>query len=191
MRTRARCWRNSALALWSLGGLVPSAACSAAVAGSAPDDSASSTPLARSAVGAHVREGDVGAAVHAAPRRRRRWPSPVRAESNFSYAQPPAPVFGTRISVSTSGGLERRLQEAGEALRDRQPPLAARTAHDQLGVERQQDRGRVGGRVAVGDRAADRPAVAHLRVADRAHRLGENRALGPQELVVVAGRGSE
>ena len=49
--TRARCCRNSALAAGSLGGLVPSAARSAALAGSEPEASASSTPCARTGVG--------------------------------------------------------------------------------------------------------------------------------------------
>ena len=54
-------------------------------------------------------------------------------------------------------------------------------------AERQHHRGQVGGRIAVGERAADRPAVAHLRVADHARgRRGDDRAVLLQERV---GRG--
>ena len=53
----------------------------------------------------------------------------------------------------------------------------SRSARDELGVEREQDRGEVGGRVAVRDRAADRAAVAHLWVADERGGLSDQRAV--------------
>jgi hypothetical protein len=80
---------------------------------------------------------------------------------------------------------ERGRERAGEELGRRDRALAVRPLGDEVGVEREQDRPEVGGRVAVGDRAADRPAVTDLRVADLAGRprdegaaLGEHRVRG-------------
>ena len=55
--------------------------------------------------------------------------------------------------------------------------LAVGPLRDERGAEGQQDGRQVGGRVAVGDRAADGAAVAHLRVADLAGGVGEQRDL--------------
>ena len=75
--------------------------------------------------------------------------------------------FGTRISVSSSSGAERGLEEAREEVAGgdlaRCRPGRATTS---VASEREQRRRQVGRRVAVRERAADRAAVADLRVAD-------------------------
>ncbi len=78
------------------------------------------------------------------------------------------PSFGTRISTSISSERERGLEHAREELGRGDGALAALPAGDQLAVQREDHRGKVGGGIAVRDRAADRPAVPNLRVADLA-----------------------
>ena len=56
---------------------------------------------------------------------------------------------------------------------NRSPPGPGR---DELGVEREQHALHVGGGVAMTGGATDRPAVAHLRVADLARGVGDNPA---------------
>jgi len=58
--------------------------------------------------------------------------------------------------------LERTREEIGGGNRS----LAVGAVGDEVRIECEQDRGHVGGRIGVGDRAADRPAVPDLRVAD-------------------------
>ena len=77
------------------------------------------------------------------------------------------------------GGREHALEELG----GRDEPLGAGADDEHLRVEREQARGQVGGRVAVGDRAADRAAVTHLRVADLGRRGREQRRLLAHERV--------
>ena len=78
---------------------------------------------------------------------------------------------------------ERGLEHAGEERARRDRALAAWAARDEVGVEGEQHRRQVGGGIAVRDRAADRAAVAHLRIADERRRLGERRAaLGEQRI---------
>ena len=82
---------------------------------------------------------------------------------------------GTRISVRISSGASAVLNgpvknsAAGIA---RAPPGPDDA---ELGVEREHDRGQLGGRVGVGEAAADRAAVADRRVADEPARLGHQR----------------
>jgi hypothetical protein len=83
---------------------------------------------------------------------------------NFTYDQPAGQSFGTRISAST---------------------LAARTAHDHVSVERRQNRRQVGRRIAVRNRTADRPAVSHLRIADQARRVRDDRHVLLHERIVL------
>ncbi len=183
MSTLTRCSRYSELPLWSLGGLVPSAARSAAAAGSAPGRQRLLDPARAQRGRAHVREPDVDAAVHLHGADADR--GPVLGPPGELLVRPPAARLGHADLRQHLLRVERRLEEAGEALGDRQRALAAGAANDELGVEREQDRRRVGGGVGVRDRAADRAAVPHLRVADRADGLGEDRARGAQELVVL------
>ena len=56
---------------------------------------------------------------------------------------------------------------------------------DELRVESDQHGREVGGRIAVRDRAADRAAVAHLRIADQPRRVRENRAVLLEQRVVL------
>ena len=51
---------------------------------------------------------------------------------------------------------------------------AVRPLHVDLGVERQHHRGVVGRWIGVGEAAAERAAVAHLRIADLGGRLGDD-----------------
>ena len=70
--------------------------------------------------------------------------------------------------------------------------LAAGSSHHEVSVEGEEHRGKVGGRVAVRDGAADGAAVANLRVADLPRGVGDDGALLAQERarrdVVVAGQ---
>ena len=122
--------------------------------------------------------------------------TPTMAQSwarrlNFWNDQPAPGAFGTRISVSSSVGLQRRLEEAGEEVVDGDGALAARALGHERGPQREQHRGQVGRRVAVGDRAADGAAVAHLRVAHLAGGVAQERHLGAEQVagleVAVAG----
>ncbi len=56
-------------------------------------------------------------------------------------------------------------------------------AGDELRVEREHHGAEVGSRIGVGDRAADRAAVANLRVADQLHRPRDQRAAGRQHRI--------
>ena len=95
----------------------------------------------------------------------------------FVYDQPAAPSFGTRTSTSTSFGCERRLPDAGEELPGRDGPVAARPSRHELSVQREDHAREIGGGIAVRERAADRPAVVDLRVADLAGCVRDDRAV--------------
>ena len=105
----------------------------------------------------------------------------------FRYDQPvESPSFGTRISVSSSPLADGGLEHPGEEVARQRPSLAAGTGDHELGAERQHHRREIGGRVAVGERAADRPAVADLRVADLARRRRDDRAVLLQQRIARA-----
>ena len=87
---------------------------------------------------------------------------------NFWNDQPAPATFGTRISVSSSSGASAVSRKPGEEVVGRDLALAPAGRGDERGAEREHDGGQIGCRVAVGDRAADRAAVAHLRIADLA-----------------------
>ena len=72
-------------------------------------------------------------------------------------------------------GRERGGEEALEEVGRRDLAGAVRALRHVGGTERQRVGGQVARRVAVGDRATDRAAVTHLRIADVAGRMGEQR----------------
>src|SRR3989441_5778204 len=77
--------------------------------------------------------------------------------------------------------LQRRLHEALEPVVHLDRALLLALA-DELGAERDHGGGHVGGGIAVGQRAADRPLVAHGGVADHGRRLRHDRAPALQHL---------
>jgi hypothetical protein len=77
--------------------------------------------------------------------------------------------------------LQGRLEDAGEEVDGGNRPLTALPASDELRVEGEDDRREIGRRVAVSDRAADRPPVPYLRIADLAGGERHDRALLLQE----------
>ena len=184
MRTRARCSRNSPLALWSLGGLVPSAARSAAVGRVGAGRERLLDAARPHGDRPHVRERDAGVSVLAHRGDGDRRPV-LRPPVELLVRPAGAPRLGNADLGQHLLRVECRLEEASEALGDGQAPLAPWAADDELRVEGEENRGRVRGGIAVRDRAADRAAVANLRVADEAGRLGDDRALGPQELALL------
>ena len=114
---------------------------------------------------------------------------------NFWNDQPAPATFGTRISVSSSSGasaVSRKPVKKSSAGISARPsgPRATRVR-----PEGEHDRGQVGRRVAVGDGAADRAPVPHLRVADLAGGVGQDRHLGAEQVarleVAVAGEGAD
>ncbi len=106
---------------------------------------------------------------------------------NFWNDQPAPATLGTRISVRSSSGAEGRLQEPGEELGGGDGPLPARAPGDERPAEGEDGGRQVGGRVAVGQRAADRAPVADLGVADEAGHVGQDRHLG-QHVAVSTSR---
>jgi len=72
---------------------------------------------------------------------------------------------------------QRGLERTGEELDRCERAVSVRAVRDEVGVEREQDRAEVRSGIAVGDRAADRAAVTHLRVADAFGRVVDHRAL--------------
>ena len=167
-------------ALRSSGGSVPSSALAAASLGDAPLRSASSTPAARSGVAPMLTRPTPGPpdVRCRGPRHTRRSPSPgPGGRTSGSPTAAPA-VAGTRISVRTSSGASavsrKPVKKSSAAGISRSPPGPRATKRR---PQRQQRRRQVGRRVAVGDRAADRAPVAHLRVADLARDVGQQRHL--------------
>ena len=143
---------------------------------------------------AHVRERDPSASMpeplsRARALRRRPSPSPAPAGVYFIYDQPvDSPSFGTRISVSISPGptaVSKTPVKKSAAATVRSPSGPAIT---NSASEREHHRRQVGRRVAVGERAADRAAMPHLRVADHARRRRDDRAVLLDERVAVHDR---
>ena len=120
------------------------------------------------------------------PRRRRsarpRTTTPVSAKSPLrraisSTTNPQRPSHtGKWTAVRTSSSLERGGPGAVEEVGGRDTAGDAGTGDLELGVERERDRGQLGGGVGVGDRTADGAAVADLEVTDHREGLGERAA---------------
>ena len=154
--------------MWAAGSASPAtSACSAAVARSGV------APMFVSAIG-----------VLTPPLSRRTTAAtPTVAQScarrvNLRYDQPVA----AELRHADLGQHLLRPERPSRRRRGRSPPprpSARRSgpAIDELGVEREHHRRQVGGGVAVGERAADRAAVAHLRVADQPGRVRDDRAV--------------
>ena len=99
----------------------------------------------------------------------------------FRYAQPVEAASGDARLDEHLVGPERGLEHAREELRGRDHPLSTGAVGDELGTESEHHRWHVRRRVAVRERAAERAAVTHLRVADLARRVRDDRAvLGEQ-----------
>ena len=84
----------------------------------------------------------------------------------MTYADPAPGTTGKTISVMRSPwsrAVENGPWKKSEAATR---PLAARRAHDELGPEREHDRGEIGCGIGVGEAPADRAAVANLQVTD-------------------------
>ena len=115
---------------------------------------------------------------------------------NFWNDQPAPPIFGTRISVSSSSGARAVSRKPSEELggRDRRAPRSGPSTR-KVAPRARASRRQVRRRVAVGDRAADRAAVADLGVADLAGGVGQQRHVGLQHLgdleVAMAGQGAD
>ncbi len=137
---------------------------------------------------AHVHEADRGAghrAVVAVHERRDAHGrpvlrTPVRLE--IGPARRRAELRHTRLDEHLVR-RERRLEHTGEELCRRDDALAALPMCDELGAERQHHRGHVGGRVAVGERPADRSPVSHLGIADLPGRVRDDGAVLGQQRV--------
>jgi hypothetical protein len=89
-------------------------------------------------------------------------------------------------------GLEGGLEEAPEELGDGDSPLATVTLDDERGVEREQECGKVRGRIPVRDGPTDRSPVAHLVVAYLGRHRAQRRAVGSKHVarleIAVAGQ---
>ena len=101
---------------------------------------------------------------------------------NFWNDQPAAAGLRDADLGQQLAGFQRALEQAPEEVRGRDLPDPGRSAGDEHRVQRQHDRGQVGGRVRVGQRPADRAAVPDLRIADLAGRVGEQRQLSASRL---------
>ena len=82
-----------------------------------------------------------------------------------------------RIAARISPGLSGGLVEAEIVVARRDPALAVRAAQDVGRAERHHQRRHVVAGVAVGDVAADRPEIAHLRVGDQLGGLAQDRRM--------------
>ncbi len=122
------------------------------------------------------------------------------------HEHPDSGVAGRRIGqLHIAGRLRDPEAEAGEDLalseRGLEQPEEEIVGGDlalaglQDGAQRHHRRRIVGRRVGVGDRAADGPAVAHLRIADAIGQAGEGRDRLPHQRrgghVGVAGHGAD
>ena len=91
--------------------------------------------------------------------------------------------------------LQRRIEQAEEELVGTDLALAVRPARNQRRVQREDDRGQVGCRVAVRQGAADGAAVPDLRVTDLTGGVGEQRQFAGEHTggleIVVAGEGAD
>ena len=92
------------------------------------------------------------------------------------------PDLGQQLALA-----DRRLEDAGEEVGRCDRSLASRADDHELGVEREHHGREVGRRVAVRERAADRAAMPHLRVADLAGGRGDDRAVLLEERIAVHG----
>ncbi len=183
--TDARCLLNSALALRSLAGSASSLANAAGVGRAGPAGHGILDRPRSQRRQTHVYERHPDRPVYSGCRPFNPDPlvatatTPTVAQScarrlNFWKDQPPG-AFGTRISVSISSGTDRRLQETDEEVACRDLTAAAGPLYDKGGVKGQYGRRQVRRRVPVGQRPADRPPVAHLRVADLTGDVGQHR----------------
>ena len=114
---------------------------------------------------------------------------------NFWNDHPAWAGRGMRISVSSSPGSSDGLEQALEELPGGDLAAAGGAARDQRGVEHEDHRRQVARGVGVHQRAADRAAVADLRVADLAGGVGEQRQLAAEQAgvrhVVMGGEGPD
>ena len=111
---------------------------------------------------------------------RRHAATPTIAQSwarrlNFWKLHPAPCIFGhpdlRQELLRAEGRGEEALVEVGGG----DLPRPVRALGDVRRAEGERRGGQVGRRIGVGDRAADRAAVAHLRIADLAGRVGEQR----------------
>ena len=159
-------------------GLMPSPACAAASAADAPEASAASTPRR-----AHGRRGcaaEPDAPAAAALRDRGADDRPVlRAPAELG-------VRALRLAAGDADlGDQLALLERGRVVVDeelvgRDRPRAGRALGDDLGAQRERDRGQVAVRIGLRERAADRAAVAHLLIADAGRRPPPERRRWPR-----------
>ena len=177
--TLTRCRRYSALPFVSFGGSVPS---SATAPGSAPAAHACLRRARPERRRAHADERDRGlrdAAVRAPRDRGDADRRPVlRAAPELEVA--PAVVAGQLRHPHLGHDLlrpDRRLEDAAEEVRRRNGADAVRPGDVDLAVEREHDRRQVRGRIAVRERAADRAAMPHLRIADQPGRVRDERVV--------------
>ena len=77
------------------------------------------------------------------------------------------------------------LEDTREELRRRNDALPVGAPDRHLGTEGEHHRGQIRRRVAVGERAADRSDMPHLRIADHARRRRHDRAVLLQERIVA------
>ena len=180
--TSARCLRNSLVAAWSDGGFRSFEMSAAASSIDAPPAIASSAARARtgvapmfvSAIAAFEIDPLSRSATTATPTVAQSW----ARRAIFTYdqlrvrAELRHPDLDEHLAFRQRGREDARAEVDGG-----NRPLAARAAHDHLRVEREEDGGEIGGRIAVGDRPSDRPAVSHLRIADLARGEGHDRAV--------------
>ena len=71
--------------------------------------------------------------------------------------------------------FERGGHDVDEEILRRNAPAALRARQLQFSLQRDDDRRPVGGGIGIGQRAADRAAIAHLRIGDQAGGLMEDR----------------
>ena len=96
---------------------------------------------------------------------------------NFWNDHPAPGTFGHADLGEQLVGGERRLEEAGEEVAGRDRALALARPRHERAAQGEHHRGKVGGGIGVRERTADRAPMAHLRVADLAGGVGEERHL--------------
>ena len=118
----------------------------------------------------------------ARPRRPRPSPSPGLAGSSSCTTSRLEPSFGTRISTSISSGASAVWNTPGEEV---ESPAIARSPSGpratSLAVRREDHGRKIRGGIAVCERATDRASMPHLRVADLAGRVGDDRTVLPEQ----------